>query len=297
MIRAPHALLSRPKEMGTSPFSFALALEDIQRLAKELTDLKTHHEAEHQVALKKIADEHAQKMTELDAHVAQIHKAVTTIYKGEPGTPAPIVDEKALENRVLSRIRPAEDGKTPVVDHEAIAQKAAKIAIGKIKIPKPDPAKPVKNVDPKDVAAFVIETIKKDKPLKMEHIADLLGEIASYRSQLAGKHYGENTQIRGGGDVVTAGSNVTITTDANGKKVISSSGGSGFTVLAATETPDGSRTTFTFALAAAQPTFLVLDGMQKPATSKAGATLWTWNNGTKVATVIIPPNDDIYGIT
>ena len=92
------------------------------------------------------------------------------------------------------------------------------------------------------------------------------------------------------------GANLTTTRSSDGVITVTASGGSGFTALAATETPNGSRTTFTFAGASAQPSYLVVDNVWLKAISAAGNTNWSWNNGTKVATVTIPPNDDVWGV-
>jgi hypothetical protein len=72
--------------------------------------------------------------------------------------------------------------------------------------------------------------------------------------------------------------------------------GGGFTTIAATETPNGSTTVFTFSTAAAQPSYIVSDNVWLKPTSKAGTTNWTWNAGTKKATLTIPPTDDIWGV-
>jgi hypothetical protein len=73
-------------------------------------------------------------------------------------------------------------------------------------------------------------------------------------------------------------------------------GGGGFTALTATETPNGVLTIFTFAAAAAKPSFIIIDNTITQATTKAGTVNWTWNVGAKQATFTIPPNDDVVGI-
>ena len=88
----------------------------------------------------------------------------------------------------------------------------------------------------------------------------------------------------------------TITPVGDGSEVNITTGGGGFTLLTATETVDGSRTTFTFASATSQPNFIVQDGAMMRATTSRGTVNWTWNSGTKVATMSIPPQDDIAAI-
>lgn len=75
-----------------------------------------------------------------------------------------------------------------------------------------------------------------------------------------------------------------------------SGGSGGFTVLTATETPNGIRTVFTFPSATAQPTFIVSDNAMTRATTAAGTVNWTWSSGTLQATMTIPPIDDIVAI-
>jgi len=97
----------------------------------------------------------------------------------------------------------------------------------------------------------------------------------------------------GGGDIIEAGSNITITR-VNGKRTISSTGGAGFSTLSATETPNEVITEFTFASALAQPSYIVVDNVWMKATTAAGTVNWTWS-GT-VATLTIPAVDDIWAV-
>jgi hypothetical protein len=80
-------------------------------------------------------------------------------------------------------------------------------------------------VDYDKAAALVVEKIFAEKLLTKDHIAGLDAEIASYRSQLAGKHYGKDTWARGSGTTVSAGSNITLVPKADGTVEINASGG------------------------------------------------------------------------
>lgn len=98
---------------------------------------------------------------------------------------------------------------------------------------------------------------------------------------------------------IVQGSGMTVSSQlTNGLLTLTlvSSGGAGFTQLSATETPDGSRTQFTFATASAQPSFIVVDNVWQKAVTATGTVNWTWNGGTKVATLSIPAVDDIWGV-
>lgn len=153
-----------------------------------------------------------------------------------------------------------------------------------------------------DIDSIVAETIKripKPKPITLPQPKDINYEDIKNRPDLSDVpkviEFLKRGGFRGGGDTVAAGSNVTVTR-ANGITTIASSGGSGFTLLTATETPNGLLTVFTFSTAAAQPSFIVSDNVWMRATTAALNTNWTWNNGTKKATLTIPPSDDIFAV-
>jgi len=114
--------------------------------------------------------------------------------KGDKGDPGSSPELETIVASVIARIREPQDGKDAAVDYDLLSN-------------------------------MVIEKILAEKKLKKEHIDGFEAEMASYRNQLAGKHYGKDTWARGGGDTVVAGQNVTISTNANGQKVINASGG------------------------------------------------------------------------
>lgn len=91
----------------------------------------------------------------------------------------------------------------------------------------------------------------------------------------------------GGGDVVEAGTNVSISR-VGGKVVISSTGGSGFTKLAATGDIDNSNVTFTFA---SKPTYIVINGVWRE--ENYG---WTWDTLTATLSAPVGTGGSIFGI-
>lgn len=149
--------------------------------------------------------------------LSEVHDTIRYIKgkDGDDGEDGKDADERTIINRVLDSIREPKDGETPVVDYPKIVTEVTR---------------QVKIRDGKD-AVVDYDRIFKDitQKLKVEHIPGVKAELDSFSHQLAGKKYGTDTWARGGGDTVQAGSNVTITTNADGRKVISSTGGGGGT--------------------------------------------------------------------
>lgn len=227
-----------PKPAQPSAFDIALGFQQVQKLAQDLQTLRDEH--------KDTLDQHAQdfektviaKMAEIDAVVSDMKEAVavlqTTDFTGEQGEPgingnhAPEVDIQSIIEEVKSSIRVPKDGETPVIDEVKIAKMAANF----VKVPTPKiPKIEIPKIDHAEVADKVLEILQSGKKkLSTKHIGDFTDgmekTLRPIRSLMAG--------FRGGGDVVTAGSNVTITTNADGKKVIATSGGTIYS-----ETPTG----------------------------------------------------------
>lgn len=95
---------------------------------------------------------------------------------------------------------------------------------------------------------------------------------------------------RGGGDSIVAGSNITVTRVGGRRSIASSAGGgSGFTELTATGTINSVNAAFTFT---EKPDYIVKDGVFMKENKG-----WTWSSGTLTATLDVPPDVDIYGVT
>lgn len=112
-------------------------------------------------------------------------------------------DQEAFLIKILARIKDPKDGQDAVIDEEKIIEK-------------------------------IVKSLRENKVLKTSDISGLNEEISSYRNQLAMKQAGQH----GGGDTVVAGTNITITSNANGTKTISATGGSGLS-LETDGTPNG----------------------------------------------------------
>jgi hypothetical protein len=136
--------------------------------------------------------------------------------------------------------------------------------------------------DIQTVVDSVLSIITSGK-LKVEHINGLTDSLSKLKEFLKIGGY------RGGGDTITAGSNVTITT-VNGIKQISASasGGSGFQ-QSTSGVVNGSNQIFIWATA---PNVIVVDqGRPMQKVSSDGTVNWT---GTTTTTLSIAPTFDIF---
>lgn len=241
------------------------------------------------------------KLAELAQHMAdnnaRINRRLAELKDGV--TP----DQNQIVKDVLAQIRQPKDGETPVVDHQKIAQMAASL------IPVPQNGT---NADVKEAVALTVPQVLAE----LDKRVPLLGDALRAGLEAYAKEFLSKSTINGGTSAIaikqsgtlkvqsaatlnfTGAGAPTITHDQAGVTSLSfaSGGGGGLTALTATETPNGSITIFTFSAASAQPTYLVVDNVWMKATSKAGTVNWTWNGGTKKATLAVPADDDIWGV-
>lgn len=177
---------------------------------------------------------------------------------GRDGKDGKTPDVMTIASQVLKMIRAPQDGKDAIFDKDTIV-------------------------------AEVLTAIKDKKSLTKAHIYGLEEEMVSVRS-LAGKQYGKDTWARGGGDTVSAGTNVTITRNANGDKVINSSGSGGSGYQQPTVgVVNGVNAVFTWTSA---PSVIIVDqGRPMQKVSSDGTVNWT---GTTVTTLAVAPNFDIF---
>ncbi len=263
-------------------------VRQLQAMRAEHENLVYQLEAEHKQKLDSFQAEHRTKLAAFETlrkTIEQKLEQISIIQKGDPGTPAPAVDEKALEDRVFARIPVPKDGKS--VDKEEVVKDVLKSIV----IPKVKDGDPGKDaiIDDKAIEK-IVKTIREGKKIHVTHLAGWQDpEVLLARFHARGG-------IRGGGDTVAAGTNITITKNANGVSTIASTGGAGFSTLTATETPNGVLAVFTFAGASAKPSCLVVDNVWMKATTASGTVNWTWNDGLKQATLTIPSVDDIWGV-
>jgi len=198
---------------------FESSEEKIERLTKDAEEAIEALENTSETHISTINALVAQVEETIAAREAAIHEAITerepaiqeaidrlnavVPEKGEAGK-TPVLgkdyftkrDQDTILARLMGRIQKPKDGDTPIVNTEAIVEE-------------------------------ILERLKENNFATQNDIERITTEVASYRNQLAGKAYGKDTFVRGGGDTVKAGTNVIITRNAAGDKVISAIGGSG----------------------------------------------------------------------
>jgi hypothetical protein len=182
---------------------------------------------------KEIEGSHDAYLKKLDDKVKEVEKTIERIQliqRGERGFPG--YNGKDGKD--------GKDGYTPTVDHNTIARHVLKLL--------PAPKDGLNGRPGKDGKAPTIKEVfdHLKENLKVEHIPGLKNEIDSYRNQLAGKVYGRDTLVRGGGDTVAAGTGIAISKDVNGKTVITNTA-SGAGTAVYNEVVSGSGTSFTLA--------------------------------------------------
>lgn len=225
-------------------------MDQVFQLVQELIDLKEQ--------FVKVMDE---KIAEADQAIAGVGAAIThvkTITKGDPGRRGnpgkDTVDEMQIALQVMKMLPPVQHGKTPT---QAEIEAIIKPLIPKIKQAR-TPVKGIdysdgKNADPDTTANLVLEKLK-GKILRPEHIEGLEQTLSAIRNQTR-KGY-----LHGSGvPSISAGSGIVLTPTADGGYQITSTGGSGESLVTETPTPaaNGSQMAFTVAHI---PTFVNADG-------------------------------------
>lgn len=251
------------------PMAFAQDIGSVSNLLYELRALRDDIVAVTNIELDKID----QKIAEIDYKMEEALR----LEKGEKGEDA---DELKIAQWVLSQIPTPKDGRDGKdADEDRIVSKIAKM------VPKSDDiAKEVLKRIPENKASLKViqEKIELDPEVLMGHLEKLSPKL---KDKLGINEIDKLTKIldrryiHGGGDTVTAGTNVTITRNANGDKVINATGGAAIAVLAAAGDIDDTNTTFTFT---SVPTIVVINGASYAATSTVGGTLAWTNVGTTV---------------
>lgn len=98
--------------------------------------------------------------------------------------------------------------------------------------------------------------------------------------------------VMGGTSSVDNATIINSAYDPSTRRLLVDLAGNGVTILTATGTVNGNNTSFTFT---SLPTIIVSDGASYQQTNSLGQTVWSWNAGTKTATLTLPPQSDIFG--
>jgi predicted transcriptional regulator len=277
-------------DMGTA-ISVGQLIYELKQLKQELINTLNKKLQEVDDKIK----DHTDTATMLKDTQNQVIDYVGNILKGDPGdpgNPGKEVDEISLEKKILSKVPKPIDiesltkqilSKVPRTDEKALTNRIIQA------LPKNKASLKIIqesfDVDPMSVIEKIMSLPEGKFKLTTKHIDGLEQTMAAFRSQL-GRGY-----LHGGGDTVTAGTNITITTTPGGKKQIASTGGGSLTPIAITGTVNGSNKVFTSTL----PTYVISDGVWNKAVDRVGATNWTWVAGTLTLVSMAPPTSDIYG--
>lgn len=215
-------------------------------------------------------------------HATQMRASFEAIKKGPPGLagkPAKEVDLDEVARRAALLVPKPKDVEPVIIDEKRIAKRAAKyIKVSKIPV--------AEAVDSDTILQKVVEMLKGgDVKLHVRNLEGFEQTIAPIRS-LAAKNGG----IRGGGDTVKAGTNVVITTNGSGQKVINVVG-AGLAPITVTGTIDDSNKTFN---AATQPTLLNINGAFY--LQSGGAYTWTYVGTTITLNQPVGLGGSIFGI-
>ena len=265
--------------LGRSEFADALKkiVEQVQKLklsnAQDITAMRQHLNQLSDALKKDHADDlDNAKKASLDYSTRLIKKLVA-----EYDAKMAALDEK---------MDAVEDGKP---GKDADEEKIIQTVLAQIKLPKQKDA--------------IIDTVQLRENLGIKKLEDDFKRIASMPHGRAGWgahplliQNSSGTVIDKIARIIKFSTNLTTTRSLDGVVTVTASGGSGFTTLTATETPNGVLTVYTFSGASAQPSYLVVDNLWMKATSKSGTVNWTWNNATHKATLTIPATDDVWAV-
>lgn len=257
VIRGQRKSPIQPKE---TIFDIARGFQQVSEIDKALRDLHTRYEGllaeQSDLSNKQIKELLREIRTEADRKLAQIVHAAAenngSVFKRLLSSLQAHIDDAvaALEQaKVIQKGDRGDDGKDapiPVRGKDYFTSEDVKIMVQMVlnRIRQPEDGRDAMVTD--EMLSEAIAKYLKKKKISHKDIGDLEEVIAPVRHVAA---------MRGGGDTVAAGTNVTITT-SNGVKTINAASGAG-TWSTPPETPNGSTTVFTVS---AEPTEVVADG-------------------------------------
>lgn len=234
-IKSPFVRNQKPQALQPA---FGEGVNEIIKIAQELSLLKESLTkkvdsklAETDAAVSKVDDlriKFERKIGELFVEIQRV-KAIRIVgEKGDAGyTPVKGKDYRDGKDAspedvvplVLSRLPKIKNGRTPVRGIDYYTQKDVQDIVSQVSR-KIDRNKKDVSIDPMAILDEALKNPKAKQKIKTEHVDGLEQTLSALRNQLARGY------LHGGGDTVRAGSNITITRNADGTTTISSSGGS-----------------------------------------------------------------------
>lgn len=252
------------------------SLIDVAHLISELETQKIRHESEH-----------SDLMTKMGKELEKIRLRANTVAKGEKGD-VPIAgvhfpiprdgkdaDETAIEQRILSKIKPAQNGKDAIIDYK----KVARMVLGMI--PKSETGK---KIDPKDIRDAIAQ-LPEDQRISPEHITGLETYIKKFWDR-----YPRGYLHGAGITKVIAGAGISVSKDGNGNPIITATG-AGFSVITVSGTINDVNVSFT---APSQPTLLDINGAFYK--QSGGAITWTYVAGNITLSSPVGSGGSIFGV-
>lgn len=211
-IKTPGVIAAHEKpSQGINPFDLASVMKMVEELKQMMLDLQ--EKSKHIATAQELQTAHEEIKTHAHKLVSSF-EAIKQGPKGDRGNPGKDVALHAVVQEVLSRIPAPKDGDTPIVDEKRIAKRVAKL----VKLPEPPaPQEPNHEL----VIEKIVEMLQGGKiKIHASHIEGLEQTIGPVRD------LARRASIRGGGDTVAAGTNVTLTRLPSGQVQISTTSGS-----------------------------------------------------------------------
>lgn len=242
LIRSPYVPTRKASPVVPQNFTgYVLSSDEVTDLVRKLSAI--HDEFTGKIgkadSLLDHVDKHLEQSHQTIGRLTEVHDGLR-IARGKDGVDGNDADEEKILSRLVELIPKPKNGDTPTIDYDKVAKMVRS---------------QVKDGEDAKVDYDKLFEMMKEK-LTIDHVPGLRGEIDSYRNQLAGKVYGEDTWARGGGDTVKAGTGVIITINADGQKVINVPGG--VTPLTPTGTVNGVNKVFGVV---SRPSSVIADGI------------------------------------
>lgn len=209
-------------DFGAGIFNLAATFNELQEVKNYLKLNANQKNKEIDDRMKAVEDK-LNKIIDLDNEykqaIGELKREAINVIKnikiGPPGKDGESVDKEEVIESVLERIPTPE-----IIDEEKLAKRIIK-SIPENKANLKIIQESVE-IDPMAIIEKILALPDDKFKLTTKHIDGLQQTIDAIKNQVGRRGY-----LHGGGDTVKAGTNITITTNSNGQKVINSTGGGG----------------------------------------------------------------------